>query len=174
MLHAALAQLGAHDTGQRADRRLVDVGDLERGGVQLVARAHTADDRRARGLRLHDQCDLAGHGVDGVNDVVVPGKVELVGGVGRVECLVNVDVAVGVDLQNAVPRDLDFVFCHGLARCQDLAVQVRQADLVIVDQVQCADAAAGQRIDGVAADTADAEHRHPGVEQPVHALLAEQ
>lgn len=27
---------------------------------------------------------------------------------------------------------------------------------------------------GVAADAADAEHRRPGVEQPVHALLVEQ
>ena len=53
----------------------------------------------------------------------------------------------------------------------ELAVEVGETDLVIVNQVQCPHAAAGQGLHGIPPHTADAENRHPGVGQPVHSLL---
>lgn len=58
VLDPALAQLGAHYAGQRADGGIVNIRNFQGGSIQLVARAHAADDGRARCLRLHDQFQL--------------------------------------------------------------------------------------------------------------------
>ena len=115
MLDAPLAQLGTHDAGQRADGCLVNISHFQRSGIDLIARTHAADDGRTGGIGLHDHGQLAGDGIDGVDHVVVLGKVELILGIRRVEGLVDVDHGVGVDLQNAVAGDLDLVLTHGLA-----------------------------------------------------------
>ena len=174
MLDAPLAQLGTHDAGQRADGRFIDIGHFQRGGVDLVARAHAADDGRTGGIGLHDHGQLTSDGIDGIHHVIVLGKIELVLGVRRVESLVDVDHGIGVDLQNAVTGDLDLVLAHGFAGRQNLAVDVGQADLIVIDEVQRTDAAAGQGFDRIAADTADAEHGHPGFVQFFHGLVAKQ
>ena len=56
----------------------------------------------------------------------------------------------------------------------DLSVQVGQADLVVIDQVQGAHAAAGQSLHGVAPHAADAEDSHPGFGQGFHSGLSQQ
>ena len=48
-------------------------------------------------------------------------------------------------------------------RVQDLAVQVGQADLVVINQVQRANAAACQCFHRIASNTANAKHGHTGV-----------
>ena len=58
-------------------------------------------------------------------------------------------------------------------RGDDLAVQVGQADLVVVNNIQRAYAASCQCLDYIAADAADTEHRHAGVMQPLHSLGTE-
>ena len=55
-----------------------------------------------------------------------------------------------------------------------MAVDVGQADLIIIDEIQRADAATGQRLDGIAAHAADAEDRHTGLVQLFHGLVAKQ
>ena len=79
---------------------------------------------------------------------------------------------VRVDLLDALLRHVHLVLAHGPARGEDLAVQIRQADPVVVDEVQRADAAAHQRLHRVAAHAADAEHGHAGMKQPLHTVLA--
>ena len=167
-------ELPPHDPGQRADGGVVDVRHLEGGGLHLIARPHGADDGRAAAVGLLDQLQLAGDGVNGVYDVVVPGKIKLIGGVGSVEGAVGVHHRVRVDLQNALPGHVDLVFAHGLAGGEDLAVQIGETHLVVVDQIQRAHAAAGQCLHCVAAHAADAEHRYPGGEKPLHGLAAHQ
>ena len=56
----------------------------------------------------------------------------------------------------------------------DLAVEIRQADSVVVDQIQRGYAGACQRFDDVAADAADAEYRDARVFQLVHCLCAKE
>ena len=136
VLDLPLAALGAHDLGQRADGGLVDVRHLKAGGVHLVARAHGADDGGARLLGLDHKGDLAGDGVDGVHHIVVLGKVELILRFGGEEGLVGRDLDVGVDVMDALFRHIHLVLAHRLAGGHDLTVQVGQADLVVVDEVQ--------------------------------------
>ena len=174
VLDAALAALGAHDLGQRTDGGLVDVRDLEAGGVHLVACTHGADDGHTGLLALHDQRELAGDGVDGVHNIVELGEIEAVLRLGAEEGLVGRDLDVGVDVVDPLFRHIHLIFAHGLAGGDDLAVQVGQADLVVVDEVEGTHAAAGQRLHGIAAHAAHAEHGHTGVVQLGHCLRAQQ
>ena len=174
VLDAALATLGAHDLGQRADRGLVDIRHLKAGGVHLIARAHGADDGYACLFGLDDEGDLARHRVDGVHDVIVLGEIELILRLRGEEGLVGGDPDVGVDVVDPLLGHIHFILPHGLAGGDDLAVEVGQADLIVVDEVQRAHAAAGQRLNGIAAHAADAEDGHPAVVQFFHCFLAQQ
>ena len=58
MLHLPLLARGA-DAGERVDRGLVDVCDLEFRRIELVTGAHAADDRRAGCLTGHDELVFA-------------------------------------------------------------------------------------------------------------------
>ena len=69
---------------------------------------------------------------------------------------------------------IHFILPHGLAGGDDLAIEVGQADLIVVDEVQRPHAAAGQRLNGIAAHAADAENGHPAVVQFFHCFLAQQ
>ena len=174
MLDLTLAALGAHHLCQRADRGLVDIGHLKAGGVHLVARAHGADDGHTGFLALHHQSQLAGDRVDGVHHVVELGEVEAVLRFRREEGLVGSHLDVRVDLVDALLSHIHLELAHRLVGGNDLAVQVGQADFVVVDEVQRTHTAACQRFDGIAAHAADAEHRHAGIVQFFHGFRAQQ
>ena len=63
--------------GPGAALRFGQVGDGEGGGVQLVARAHGADERDPQGMAADGQLQLGGDGVHRVHHIVVPGQVHL-------------------------------------------------------------------------------------------------
>ena len=58
---------------------------------------------------------------------------------------------------------IHLILAHRLVGGHDLAVEVGEADLIVVDQVQRSHAAAGQCLHGIATHTADAKHSHPAV-----------
>ena len=163
-LDAAFFELVAHDARKRTDGGLVDIRHLKGGGVHLVPGAHAANDGRAAALRLLDELELAGHGVDRVDDVIVLGKVELLRGLRCVKGLIRVDHGLRCDLKDALFGNVHLVLSHGLARGEYLAVQIRQADPVVIDEVERADAAARERLYRVTAHAADAEYRDPRTE----------
>ena len=174
MLDAALAALGAHDLGQRADGSLINIRDLEAGRVHLVACTHGADDGDTSLLALHDQRNFTGDSVDGVHHVVELAEIEAVLRLGAKEGLVGGDLDVGVDVVDALFGHIHLEPAHRLVGGDDLAVQVGEADFVIVDQVESPHAAAGQRLDGVAAHAAHAEHGYAGIVQFGHCFRAQQ
>ena len=57
---------------------------------------------------------------------------------------------------------------------EDLTVEVREADRIVVDQLEGADAASAQGLKGIAAHPAEAEYGHAGAGEPFHALRAEE
>ena len=173
VLDAALAALRAHHAREWADGRFVNIRHAERRGVHLIARTHGADDGRAAAVRLLHERELARHGVDGVHDIIILRKVELLRRFGQVEHLMFSHDAVRVDRQNALLGDVHLVFADGLARGEDLAVDVRQAHAVVVDEIERAHAGARQRLHRIAAHAADAEHRHTRLRQPLHGVLSQ-
>ena len=174
VLDLALAALGTHHLGQRADRGLVDISHLKAGGVHLVTCAHGADDGGARLLAFHHQRQLAGNGVDGVHHIVVLGKIEIVLRLRAKEAPVGGHLDVGVDIVDALFRYIHLILPYRAAGGDDLTVEVGQADLIVIDQIQCAHAAACQCLHRIAAHAADAKHCHPGVVQLFHSLCTQQ
>ena len=74
--------------------------------------------------------------------------------------------------RDAVPHDLHLIFPYGAARCNDLTVQIGEADLVIVDQIDSSHTAAHQRLYGVASHTANAKNSDPRTREPLHSLFS--
>ena len=83
-------------------------------------------------------------------------------------------IRIGIDLSDALCHDLCLILPDRFPRCDDLPVQVCQADFIIVDQVKCADAAADKRLADIAADTADTEHCNTRCCKLFHIILSEQ
>jgi len=172
VVNAVLAADLSHDPGQGAHAGLVDIRNLKGRGLHLIARAHGADHRNARRTGPKNDLLFAGNGVDGIHHIVILGKIELVGGVRHEKGLVSRHLAVGIDVQNAVPGHIHLVFCNGAAGGQNLPVQVGDADLVVIDQIQRPNPGPGQGLHGISPHAADAKHGNPGVFQPLHGILA--
>ena len=75
---------------------------------------------------------------------------------------------------NTLGSSLYFVLTDRPVGSDDLAIDVGQAHLIIVDEVKCADTRTRQRLYRVAAYTANAEYRNTRVVQALHSLLAKQ
>ena len=73
----------------------------------------------------------------------------------------------GVDIRNAGGHSVHFVLTQRGVQRHQLAVQVGERDDVAVKQTQLPYPAAGQHLNGLAADAADAEHGHMGLAQCV-------
>lgn len=75
---------------------------------------------------------------------------------------------------NPLLHDIYFVFADRLMGSDDLAVDIRQTDLVIVNEIKGADTAAGKGFDDIAADSADPEDGDTGVVKTLHGIFAEE
>lgn len=79
-----------------------------------------------------------------------------------------------IDQMNPLLHDIYFVFADRLMGSDDLAVDIRQTDLVIVNEIKGADSAAGKGFDDIAADSADPEDGDTGVVKTLHGIFAEE
>ena len=167
MPDAPVPQLPAHDPGQGTHGGFGNVRHLQKGGVQLVAGAQGGDDGDTPLPRLLDQVQLAGHQVDAVGDIVeFPGeKVLPVGGV--IGGAQGVDPDVRVDVPAPPGRRLRLILPHGGGQGVQLAVDVGEAQGVLIHQGQLPHPGAGQYLGGIAAHAAQAEHRHMAAGEPV-------
>ena len=123
---------------------------------------------------LQDEVDLARHRVDGIDNVVVRHREEALGLLGQVEVLNRIDNSLRVDVEDALLHRLRLLLADRLRRRMDLAVDVRQADEVIVDEHEMADTGSREPLCHKRADAADAKDGHCAVCQLLHADLAEQ
>ena len=134
-LNLSLFAFLAHNAGKGANRSLRNVGHLKLRRVQLVPRAHAANDFCSRFLGLQNQIDFCRHRVHRVNDVIIFCKVKLAARFWKVKAFVNVDLRVGVDVKDSLLHHVDFVFSDAGAGRDDLPVQVCQAHFVVVHKV---------------------------------------
>ena len=71
-------------------------------------------------------------------------------------------------------HDIHLVFADGLPRGNDLTINIRQADLIVIDQVKGSHATARQSLHHITADTADAKDSNSCIVQALHGFLADQ
>ena len=88
-------------------------------------------------LALHHQRQFAGDGVNGVHHIVVLGKVELVLCFRAKEAPVGGHFDIRVNVVDALRSHIYLILPYRAAGGDDLAVEVGQADLIIIDQIQC-------------------------------------
>ena len=93
---------------------------------------------------------------------------------GAVELGARLDRRVGIDQAQALGHHLDLGLAERALHRVELAVDVRDADPIVVDEDHAADAAAHERLGRERADAADAEHGHGRAREPRDAVVAEQ
>ena len=174
MAHSSFFELPPHDARQRTAGRLINIRHLKRGRIHLVARSHAADDRRIALLCLHHQLDFTGHGIDCVHNIVILGKIELIRRIRHVKHFVGMDHGIRVDLQNPLFCHVYFIFSDGFASCNDLSVQIRQTNFIVIDQVKGSNAASGKRFYRIPADAANAKHSNSCIFQTFHSVFPQQ
>ena len=86
----------------------------------------------------------------------------------------GVNPAFRVDLMNALLHHLGLIPSYCRLQGNNLPVPVRQAYLIIINNIQRAHAASGKRFHHIAAHTADTEHGHSGVLKLLHRLTSEE
>ena len=170
MFDAPFGQFLAHNPGQRAHGSFGNIGNLESGCIQLVSGAHAADDG---GSDIHSplhQLQFSSHRIDGIYNIIIPGKIKLLRRFREIEHLISADNTIRVDIQNASSGCLHFGHPHRGMGGKDLAVNVGNAHRVAVDEIQLPDAAAGQSFHRIAAYAADTKDSNPGLLQPLQGI----
>ena len=167
-------QFVPHNFGKRTNRGLIDIRHLKRRGIHFVAGTHGTDDGRICGVCVHNKRDFARYRVNRVHDVVIIGKTKLICRVGHIKSFMGGYPDVGIDFGNPLCGNVHLVFPYGFVRGVNLAVDVGQTHLVIIDQVNRAHAGAHQRLHGIAAHAADAKHGNAGSGEFFHRLFSDQ
>ena len=132
VLDAALAAFLSDDPCKWADARLVDVGDFECRRIEFVGSAHARDDGCASCSSALDELQLCRNGIDAVEHVIVLREIKLVCRCWQEEALVRCNVASRIDVANTFGSNFDFQTSDDAVRSDDLAVQVRDPDFVVV------------------------------------------
>ena len=119
-------------------------------------------------MRALDEGQFGRDGVDRIDDVVVIGEVELVGGLRQVKAFVHAYVAMGVDGADPCRHDVGLILADRFGGGHYLPVDVGKANDVVVHEVDGAHAAAGQAFGSVSAHATHAEHGDPRVGERIH------
>lgn len=141
-------------------------------GSNLLPAPMAGNDGRSCCLRLGNQVKLCRYRVDAIDDVVVFRKIEFACRIGQVEAFVLGDFAAGVYVEQAFLHGIYFIHADGFPGCDYLAVYIRQAHLVVVDDIDGAQSAAHERFADVAAYAAAAKHDNVGFLQRFNAVAA--
>ena len=174
MVYAALFEFLSYHAGEGTYRCFRDISYTESGGVKLVACTHRADERHTCRRRAFSECELACDRVDSINDIVVLCEVKFTCRLWQIERAVSNYRCIRVNGGDTRRGDIHLILPDGIVRGKDLTVDVGEGDFIVVDEMQCTDAAARKRLDSIAADTADTEYRNFCVCQFLHRLVAEQ
>ena len=117
---------------------------------------------------------FAAHRVDGIHHIAEGGKIDGADRFGQDEEVVRRHAAAGGEEGDALFGRLHLAHPERLFRREHLAVAVGEGDAVSVEEVEGADARAGEGLCAVSAHAAQPEHRHAGCGERFHRLLAEQ
>ena len=105
-------------------------------------------------IGLSNQFQLPGHRINGIYDIIIGRKVELIGGFRRIEYWISAHLTGWRNVQNTV-------FCYhylflpqSAVQCNDLPIEIGETDNIVIDEIQCTNAASCQCLHHIAAYTA--------------------
>ena len=169
---ATFLQFAAHNLGKRADLSLINVRNFKLACIQFVSGAHRTDDRNPFLLRLHDKGDFCSNGIYCIYNIIIFFKWKIVCILRQKKTLMCLHLHVRIDFQHTLFHNIRLVFSHCFSCCNDLAVQIRKAYLVVVDQVKSTYPASHQRLTHISANTANSKYCHPGTGKFLHPLFS--
>ena len=85
----------------------------------------------------------------------------------------NPHIDIRIDIKHTFFHHFGFIFSYRFSRCDNLAVQIGETHLIIVNQVKSTDPTPHQCLTDIAADTSDAKYGNPAVFQFFHCFFAE-
>ena len=147
---------------------LINVSDFKLCGIELVARSHAADDGNVAFFTRKNEIDLRRDGIDGIDDVIVSMAEESIGVFRQVEVFDGIDNGFWVDRKNAVFHGIRLFLPDRLRRRMDLTVDVREADTVVVDEDDMANARTRKAFDSVRANATDTKDGNGALSELVH------
>ena len=130
IFYPKLSQFISHDPRKGTDLGFVNIRHTECGGVKLVACAHCGYYGDIGGFCSFDYFKLACYRVDGVDNIIVLGKVEPVCRFGHIKALVGIHPDIGADVVDTLFGGIDLIFSHGAAEGVYLAVKVCAVSVV--------------------------------------------
>ena len=160
MVYFSFAAFCAHYLGKRANRCFVYISNPKRRGIGFIACSHRADYGCARFFCVHDKCELARYSVDRINNIVVLREVKHIFCLGQIKGFVCFYNAIRIDRTHTLRRNINLVFTDGIQCCNNLTVDVRDADGVAVDQIKRSHTGTRKRFHRITSHTADPEHRN--------------
>ena len=160
MLYAAGPQLPAHHPGQRAGGGLADITRHQQVGTQLIASAHTADNRYPQRLGRLDEVQLGRYGIYGIHNAVKAGKVDLIGVFRHIKNGVFRHFNIGVDIPQPGGHHGGLWLPYGGMQCHQLAVQVAFTHGIVVDEGQLPHTGPAQGLTAPAAHAPQAKDGH--------------
>ena len=165
---AASLQFSSHDSGKGILRGAEKIRYGELRGIRAVAAAHGRDDRDVGFLRLQDNLDLGSHRINGIHNIVKLSEVKLSRILREKKGRPGVDRNFRIEICNALARGIHLVSSDRTACGKNLAVQIGEADPVIVNEIQGADSHAGQSLHRASADASDAEDGNTAIAKKLH------
>lgn len=169
-----LPKLCAHYAGKGIARGLKDVSHDKAGGIELVSRTHTADQRDVCRVCTHGKLDFCGNGIDRVHDVVEGGKIKGVRIFGQEKFVTDSDLAIGIDVADAIAGNVGLIPSDRAVEGNELTIQIGFGDRVVINEGDVTDACSSQCFDGVASDAADPKDRHVRRIESVYTVISEQ
>ncbi len=141
------------------------VGGLDAGGVASASGTADRHHGDVAAMAFGEEERFLRDLVDGIDDAGKAGGEQGFRCAGGEELLDGFDVTCGVDGLGALGHDLDLWLSRGTLDGMDLAVCVRDADLVEINQRERSDAGAGKGFDCPGTDSADSDDADVGLSE---------
>ena len=144
-----------HDSCQRTDRSLINVGNLKLCRIQLVSGSHTTDDRDLCLFCTHDNLDFGCNRIYGIHHIGIFLKRKLICILRQKKTFSNLNLRVRINRVNPFFHHFYFRLSHCIMRCNNLTIQIGKTDIILIYQNKGADSASCQCFHDITTNTAN-------------------
>ena len=85
----------------------------------------------------------------------------------------NPHIDIRIDIKHTFFHYFGFIFSYRFSRCDNLAVQIGQAYLVIIDQIKRSHTTPHKCFADIASDAANTKDSHSGMSEFLHRLFSQ-
>ena len=109
---------------QRANRCFVYIRHFKRCGIHLITGTHGTDYRCSGGIGVQNKCNFPGNGINGIDNIIVLGKVKLFRCFRRIKGLICTDFGIRIDFCHAFGGNIYLILPDRFTGGEKLTVQI--------------------------------------------------